>query len=342
MDQFFAKLRDALSDRISSDVLDEYIEEWKGWGDVELADLHRRLELRERRPYSEALDAIIGETYPVLGDGFVIPVDYMGNDAAVVQAARTSYGKGTKKVRGDRDLIRYLMRKWHTTPSEMLELKVCVRVPMDCWRQWIRHRTASVNEYSTRYSEAIDLMAKTEPDAWRTQSKSNKQGSAGLLPVEIGEVLTQEEADFHAQARVLYESRLEAGVAREQARKDLPLSNYTIAYWKIDAHNLMHFLRLRVDSHAQGEIRAFATTIAEIFKIWCPLTYEAFEDYRLNTVTFHKHELEFLRGRLSLGDFTNALNAIEKRTIPGLSKREHDELAAKLATIGIDIERREA
>ena len=310
----------------------------------EIVKLDHRLRLRERRPYCDAMDRIIGDTYQVLDHGFVIPVDYMGNDAAVVQAARTSYGKGTKKVRGERDLIRYLMRKWHTTPSEMLELKVCVRVPMDCWRQWIRHRTASVNEYSTRYSEALDLMQTTDGDEWRSQSKSNKQGSGAYLPEDIGNLLTLQEKEFQKQAREVYKARLEAGVAREQARKDLPLSTYTLAYWKIDAHNLMHFLRLRVDSHAQKEIRAFANAIVEIFKVWCPLTYEAFEDYRLNTVTFHKHELEWLRGKLSIGGaggFVARLNEIQNRTIPGLGKREHDELAAKLTLIGIDIERRE-
>ena len=194
------------------------------------------------RPTVPALDAILGEAIPVLDDGFVRVVDYMGDDSAVVQAARTSYGKGTKRRHEDRGLIRYLMRHAHTTPFEMCELKLHVRVPMDVWRQWIRHRTASVNEYSTRYSEAIDAAQKTAPDAWRLQSAANRQGSSGLLPPEQCRELSDEEARLQRAARDLYEARLAAGVAREQARKDLPLSTYTEAYWKIDLQNLLHFL----------------------------------------------------------------------------------------------------
>jgi thymidylate synthase (FAD) len=205
-----------------------------------------------------------------LNDGFVRLVDSMGGDAAVVQAARVSYGDGTKTVSDDRTLIRYLMRNWHTTPFEMVEFKFHVRVPMDCWRQWIRHRTASVNEYSTRYSEAIDSAQKTTE--WRLQSGTNKQGSSDFLtempenfnmkyidaldftelcndfevldtvlgPCEtVGEWLSKAETEFQAAARKLYTTRLRCGVAREQARKDLPLSTYTEAYWKIDLHNLL-------------------------------------------------------------------------------------------------------
>ena len=151
---------------------------------------------------------------------------------------RVSYGAGTRRVHEDRGLIRYLMRHHHTTPFEMCELKLHVRVPMDCWRQWIRHRTANVNEYSTRYSIAIDAAQTTPPTDWRMQSPTNRQGSVGLLHVETGAKLSQKEATFHRVARELYEERLAFGVAREQARKDLPLSTYTEAYWKIDLHNL--------------------------------------------------------------------------------------------------------
>jgi thymidylate synthase (FAD) len=180
----------------------------------------------------------------------------MGSDESIVQAARVSYGSGTRKIREDRGLIRYLMRHRHTTPFEMCEIKLHVRVPMDCWRQWIRHRTANVNEYSTRYSIAIDAAQKTAESAWRRQSRSGKQGSEGTLPIEVGALLTKEESELHAHTRAVYDNRIAAEVAREQARKDLPLSTYTEAYWKIDLHNLLHFLDLRMDDHAQDEIRS--------------------------------------------------------------------------------------
>ena len=169
-------------------------------------------------------------------------VDYMGGDESIVQAARVSYGTGTKKVHEDRGLIRYLMRHGHTTPFEMCELKLHVRVPMDCWRQWIRHRTANVNEYSTRYSKAIDTTQRTASDQWREQLQDNRQGSGGCLGVEVGEYLSARELESQTLAGEVYEERLRKGVAREQARKDLPLSTYTEAYWKIDLHNLFHFL----------------------------------------------------------------------------------------------------
>ena len=206
---------------------------------------------------------MLGDAIPVLDDGFVRVVDYMGDDSAIVQAARTSYGRGTKRRHEDRGLLRYLMRHAHTTPFEMCEIKLHVRVPMDVWRQWIRHRTASVNEYSTRYSEAIDAAQKTAPDAWRLQAAGNRQGSSGLLPLEQGTRLSDERMPLQRKARDIYEARLAAGVAREQARKDLPLSTYTEAYWKIDLQNLLHFLELRMDEHAQQEIRAYADVIGK-------------------------------------------------------------------------------
>jgi thymidylate synthase (FAD) len=230
--------------------------------------------------------------FPVLDDGHVCLVDVMGDDAAVVQAARVSYGEGTKKVSNDRTLIRYLMRHRHSTPFEMCEVKLRVRVPMDTWRQWIRHRTANVNEYSTRYSVAIDARQATKPEEWRLQSGSNKQGSEGYLGSEddaerrlTAESLTNVERWFHNEAQRVYNERLASGVAREQARKDLPLSTYTEAYWKIDLHNLLHFLSLRMDPHAQKEIRDYATVIGDqIVKPLFPIVWEAFEDYRLGAV----------------------------------------------------------
>src|SRR6185369_10038159 len=210
---------------------------------------------RIQRPRVEALDEILGVPLKVLDDGFVRVVDYMGADESIVQAARVSYGAGTKRIHEDRGLIRYLLRHRHTTPFEMCEIKFHVRVPMDCWRQWIRHRTANVNEYSTRYSVAIDASQRTEAGDWRLQSTDSKQGSAGKLDNERGGQFTKAEKELQDHARKVYDERLAAGIAREQARKDLPLSTYTEAYWKVDLHNLLHFLRLRMDMHAQEEIR---------------------------------------------------------------------------------------
>lgn len=235
----------------------------------------------------------------------------------------------------DRQLIRYLMNHSHTTPFEMVEIKFMVQVPMDCWRQWIRHRTASVNEYSTRYTEALDFFQVTDPSEWRLQSTDNKQGSSGFLEewpegtkftleseTEIyvkdttgfvanigveeiwgvnpsrnpGEFLSHSETAFHQQARIVYEDRLALGIAKEQARKDLPLSTYTRAYWKCDLHNIFNFLRLRMDSHAQIEIRSFANCMFDIIKEICPVACEAFEDYVLHAKRFSRMEMECLRG----------------------------------------------
>lgn len=256
--------------------------------------------------------------------GFVRLVDTMGDDDAIVQAARVSYGRGTKTVSDDRTLIRYLMRHRHTTPFEMAVAKFHVKVPMDTWRQWIRHRTASVNEYSTRFSEAIDHALTTPEDAWRQQSRANKQGSGEFLPADVGAQLTSDELVLHALARKTYRDRLEAGVAREQARKDLPLSTYTEAYWKMDLHNLLHFLQLRLHPHAQLEIREYADAVGRLVREWCPITWEAFVDYRLGAATFSRQELEILRAMLAGQD-----GEVERLTTY-LSKRERRELDAKL------------
>ena len=259
------------------------------------------------RKRSQELDAVLGRPFPVLNDGFVRAVDYMGSDEAIVQAARVSYGRGTKQVREDRGLIRYLLRHRHTTPFEMCEIKLHVRVPMDCWRQWIRHRTANINEYSTRYSLAIDAAQTTGPDAWRLQSTANRQGSAGLLDEEAGRRFTERESAFQETARAVYNERIAAGIAREQARKDLPLSTYTEAYWKIDLSNLLHFLSLRMEVNAQLEIRQFAETIGnEIVRRWVPVTWEAFLDYMRQAAAFSAQEREILRALLA-GDRDLAL-----------------------------------
>lgn len=275
----------------------------------------------------QALDDILGKPFPVLDDGFVRVVDYMGSDQSIVQAARVSYGAGTKKVSQDRGLIRYLMRHHHSTPFEMCEIKLHVRVPMDAWRQWIRHRTANVNEYSTRYSIAIDQAVKTDPNEWRFQSTSNKQGSEGFLDHEIGKKISEEEVKLHNNLWEIYNSRIEKGVAREQARKDLPLSTYTEAYWKIDLHNLLHFLRLRMDKHAQLEIRNYAKTIGhEIVKNWVPLAWEAFEDYRMNSKPFSGPEMDLL----ALISNNKMEEAIEKAKSIGWVKYKESRLLNNL------------
>lgn len=245
---------------------------------------------------SATADELRWKKFPVLDDGFVCLVDVMGDDSSVVQAARVSYGEGTQRVSDDRTLIRYLLRHRHTTPFEMAEVKFLIRVPMDCWRQWIRHRTANVNEYSTRYSLAIDSTQSTEPGDWRQQASSNRQGSGHALPDEIGSQLSQEEQQLQDEMRRVYQQRIDAGVAREQARKDLPLSTYTEAYWKIDLHNLLHFLNLRMDSHAQLEIRKYAETIAEnIVQPLFPIVWEAFLDYRTHAMYLTRQDVETIQ-----------------------------------------------
>lgn len=290
-----------------------------------------------------ALDEILGVPIKVLDDGFIRVIDYMGTDVSIVQAARVSYGKGTKQVRRDRELIRYLIRHRHTSPFEMCEIKFHVRVPMDSWRQWIRHRTASVNEYSTRYSVAIDAAQSTAPTAWRRQGFENRQGSAGFIEAEIGEKLSAEERDIQDKARETYQRRLDWGVAREQARKDLPLSTYTEAYWKIDLHNLLHFLALRMDKKAQFEIRSYAAVIGrEIVAKWCPLTWEAFTDYYLKGINLSAIETLIIRACVQ----NTPEEAIKAARQAALLKKEGEqykttlelrEIEAKLTTLGIDI-----
>lgn len=270
-----------------------------------------------------------GHTIHVLDHGYVKLVDFMGSDETIVEAARISTGRGfvswepykrcmTCDVidadmksnpllcadhagwemfpRGDRGILDYLYRMEHTSPFEMSELIIDVMVPMDHWRQWIRNRTASVNEYSTRYSPAIDEIAQTRPTAWRSQGATNRQGSGAFLDETVGVVLSQREIELHELARKVYDERLAAGVAKEQARKDLPLSNYTAARWKIDLHNLLkHFLAKRLHPHAQAEIRQYAGAVAQIVKTLWPRTWELFEEYDLHGVRLSKTEARALR-----------------------------------------------
>lgn len=296
---------------------------------------------RVQRVPAPELDAVLGVPFKVLDDGFIRCVDYMGSDASIVQAARVSYGSGTKKVSEDRGLIRYLLRHRHTTPFEMCEIKFHVRVPMDCWRQWIRHRTANVNEYSTRYSIAIDASQKTPAGAWRVQSTDSKQGSAGFLEPAQGEKLTKRELELQQHAREVYNERLALGIAREQARKDLPLSTYTEAYWKVDLHNLLHFIALRMDAHAQLEIRDYATVLGQEFvKRWCPIAWEAFMDYRFEALHLTRVEIAVL-SQLGAGNQEAALAAAKQagwleRGEKGLKRnRERAEFEGKLKALNI-------
>jgi thymidylate synthase (FAD) len=221
----------------------------------------------------------------------------------------------------------------------MCELKLHVRVPMDAWRQWIRHRTASVNEYSTRYSEAIDSRQTTAPDQWRSQAKNNKQGSGNFLDPVVGKEMTEAERSSHSFSDTIYQERLAKGVAREQARKDLPLSTYTEAYWKCNLHNLLHFLRLRMDSHAQKEIRDYACVIGEeIVKGWVPAAWGAFEDYRMNSLQLTAIDQRMMQaisqenGRI----LAEELGWVDEHGTPKRA-RERTEFEAKAVAMGIEI-----
>ncbi len=274
---------------------------------------------------TEEVQALLGKEFRCLDKGFVRLIDVMGDDSAIVQAARVSYGSGTKKVHEDRGLIRYLMRHLHTTPFEMVEFKFHVKLPIFVARQWIRHRTANVNEYSGRYSEMKDEFYVPEPDQVRAQSAMNKQGRADTAfdadqAEKIRTSMQQTQDMLYGQ----YQELLSTDLAREIARINLPVSNYTEWYWKTDLHNLFHFLRLRIDPHAQYEIRVFGEAMAEIVKAAVPLAYEAFEDYILHARRFSRLELEALRSMLT------TLPTVEELEARGLSGREAREFLDKL------------
>jgi thymidylate synthase (FAD) len=275
---------------------------------------------------TEEVAALVGKEFPCLDKGFVRLIDVMGDDNAIVQAARVSYGSGTKKVHEDRGLIRYLMRHLHTTPFEMVEFKFHMKLPIFVARQWIRHRTANVNEYSGRYSEMKDEFYVPAPEQIRAQSAINKQGRAdeSFAPEESDRVrsmmrTTQE----HLYSE--YQELLDTSLAREIARINLPVSNYTEWYWKIDLHNLFHFLRLRIDSHAQYEIRVYGEAMAQIVKAAVPLAYEAFEDYILNSQKFSYQELGVIKSLLS------SMPSEDELVARGLSGREAREFIDKLS-----------
>lgn len=259
-------------------------------------------------------DAILDREFRVLDHGFVRLVDYLGGDARIVQSARVSYGEGTKTVREDKTLIDYLLRNKHTSPFEQVILTFHVKMPIFVARQWIRHRTARLNEISGRYSVMKDEFYVPTPEEVRFQSKRNKQGSSqDDVPLDMRErvigLLQQEQAQTYQN----YEGLLEDGIARELARINLPLSLYTEMYWQIDLNNLFHFLRLRMDWHAQYEIRVYGDTMAKIVQVVCPLAYEAFEEHLLHGKSFSRTELEFLRQSLDLSKLSTLLNKSELR-----------------------------
>jgi thymidylate synthase (FAD) len=259
----------------------------------------------------EAVETLLYTPFPLLDHGFIRVVDYMGDDGAIVQAARVSYGRGTRRVSDDRALIRYLMRNRHTSPFEMCEIKLHVKLPIFVARQWIRHRTANVNEYSARYSILDREFYVPSTEVIATQSSSNRQGRGNILPEQeaarVQDLLREDALRAHDH----YEELLNegpcgeppdpsrTGLARELARMNLSLNFYTHWYWKIDLHNLMNFLSLRADPHAQYEIRVYAEAILDqILSKWLPLTYEAFLDYRLNSRSFSAPALSVVRAAL--------------------------------------------
>jgi thymidylate synthase (FAD) len=272
------------------------------------------------RAVSEGMEAHLYTPKTVLDHGFVRVVDYMGDDAAIVQAARVSYGAGTKKARDDSGLIRYLMRHWHSTPFEMCEIKLHVKLPVFVARQWIRHRTANVNEYSARYSILDREFYIPQPDALAAQSTVNNQGRGETLQgAEAERVLEMLKADA-GRAYDNYSAMLsqdgQQGLARELARMNLPANIYTQWYWKTDLHNLFHFLRLRADAHAQYEIRVYAEAIAEMVRDWVPAAYGAFEDYRMGGVQLSAKGVEVLkraagRGGRDAGDVGDEQGGME-------------------------------
>ncbi len=302
----------------------------------ELEDLLAAEPVPTRRPTVPAMEARLYRVHPVLDHGFVRVVDYMGDDGAIVQAARVSYGRGTRSLRNDAGLIRYLMRHRHTTPFEMCEVKLHVKLPIFVARQWIRHRTANVNEYSARYSILDREFYLPSPEVLANQSTSNKQGRGEPLSAdEAARVLELLKRDA-MQVYDTYEALLnDTGdgtprvpgapqVARELARMNLGLNYYTQWYWKIDLHNLFHFLSLRAHPHAQWEIRVYAELICDIVRDWVPVAYAAFEDYRMGAAHFSRVELDLIRRALKGED----LDALLPES--GMSFRERKEFRRKL------------
>ncbi len=273
------------------------------------------------RSISEGLENALYTMYPVLDHGFVRVVDYMGNDSSIVQAARVSYGKGTKQARSDEGLIRYLMRHQHMTPFEMCDIKLHVKLPIFVARQWIRHRTASVNEYSARYSKLDQEFYIPEPEYLLAQSSANRQGGGKPLSEKEKDQVLKTLIKDSSRAYEHYEEMLsddnQDGLSRELARMNLPANIYTQWYWKINLLNLLKFIALRADAHAQREIRVYARQIAELVQLWVPVTYRAFEDYWLNGASFSRQQVSLLK----------AMNRGERVAYQtsGLTQREWNE-----------------
>lgn len=296
-----------------------------------------------RRLTTPAAEALIGNKFKCLDHGFIYLVDYMGGDASIVQAARVSYGIGTKTVNEDRGLIRYLLRHQHTTPFEMVELKFHVKIPIFVARQWIRHRTANVNELSGRYSVLPDEFYVPDLEHVTKQSAANKQGGGDPLTPEQQEAVRQSILEEQRAVREGYERLLELDVRRELARVNLGVAQYTEWYWKCDLHNIFHFIKLRMDPHAQYEIRVYAEAMAEIVKAVAPMAWEAFQDYALDATRFSRLEVEAL-GKL-LAEHIDATSEVDvlsalpeawtARNDAGALKRdrERDEFLAKLRAL---------
>jgi thymidylate synthase (FAD) len=294
-----------------------------------------------KRPTSPGAEELLGRYFPVLDHGFVSLVDYMGTDECIERAARVSYGYGTRKTSQTRGLLRYLRRHLHTTPSEMVELKFHCCMPMFIARQWIRHRAANVNEYSGRYSLMPMLFYTPSAEQLQTQSKTNNQGRSGTpVPDTIYREALARWESIRKESQSAYEWMTGEAVARELARIDLPLSTYTQWYWKIDLHNLLHFLRLRVDKHAQWEIQEYGRVMAGVLKRLAPLSYEAWIDYDVCGARVSRAELDALRSLVAVeGDGLVAksgakLDASSLEKV-GLARREARELLDKLASVEV-------
>jgi thymidylate synthase (FAD) len=261
------------------------------------------------------LKDITGVAFTVLDKGFVRLIDVMGSDNAIVQAARVSYGAGTKTVNDDKALINYLVKHKHTSPLEMCEVKFHLKMPIFVARQWMRHRTASINEYSARYSVLSDEFYLPELSRIQKQSKDNKQGSGEALPKEMAEKVRNIIKTDAEQCYKNYDFLLSDDVnfARELARMNLNLNYYTEFYWKIDLHNFLHFLNLRCHPHAQYEIRVYAEKMLEIAKVWCPFAVEAFENFIMNAKTFSKTQIEVLKRMVNGEKMTHELSGLSKR-----------------------------
>jgi thymidylate synthase (FAD) len=268
------------------------------------------------RAVSEGMEAHLYNAIPVLDHGFIRVVDYMGDDAAICQAARVSYGKGTKSVQNDEGLIRYLMRHWHSTPFEMCEVKLHVKLPVFVARQWIRHRTANVNEYSARYSILDREFYIPAPEHIAAQSVVNNQGRGealtGAEAARVLDILKTDSERSYDNYQAMISDDGQRGLARELARMNLPANIYTQWYWKVDLHNLLHFLRLRADAHAQYEIRVYADAICSVVADWVPFAYAAFEDYRLGGATLSETALKCVRRMLKGEAVTQETSGMSK------------------------------